>query len=721
MRCLIIDNYDSFTWNLADYVSQLFGVDPMVVRNDEYTWADLRLRGGFDAIIVSPGPGSVENDADFNISRQALEQNEIPVLGICLGLQGLAHIYGGEIVHAPTPFHGRVSIVKHAGSELFEDIPSQFEAVRYHSLMVSPESIPQSLRVIAHTEPDIVMGLEHTQYPKWGVQFHPESILSEYGKQIIINFGRLAERYAKERSQKHGKSFYSLAKDVMEEGRFIKKKKQKLLAKNFFCERNAEDIFLELFSEAKHSFWLDSQSGSSSGSRYSFMGAVDEKDVIRYHVDPNVAEQEFGQYFLGKMENELESLVIDADDVVPFDFRGGYVGFMTYEMKAVFGAPVSHRNNIPDAVWMYAKRFVVFDHVEQIVWVSAIGEEGDAGESEWIEQVSQRILDVKRCTVPRKSMHFPAVEVALNHNRKMYLDAIARCKAYIKDGESYEICLTNLFSLEAKLDPLMLYRFMREDNAAPFGAYIRSGDDYVLSTSPERFLKVDPNGRIQTKPIKGTSRRSDDPEMDKDIIWRLKSSQKERAENLMIVDLMRNDLARVSVPGSVSVPKLMDVESYKTVHQLVSTVESMLKPECSLVDLLKAVYPGGSITGAPKLRSMEIIDRLEAAPRGIYCGSIGYLGFNRVADLNIAIRSLSYDGKTTRFGAGGAITFLSTPEDEFDEVLLKAESVMRPIWHYFGDGHSQLSYKLSGSKLIIYDAEADSYSEATDKAALLDP
>lgn len=392
---------------------------------------------------------------------------------------------------------------------------------------------------------------------------------------------------------------------------------------------------------------------------------------------------------------------------------------MTYEMKAVFGAPVSHGNNIPDAVWMHVKRFIVFDHLEKKVWVAAIGEANDPLVREWIELVSKRVLNLKDRLNVRGSMHLAEVELTLNHNRKMYLEAITKCKSRIKDGESYEICLTNLLSLEAKLDPVMLYRFMREDNAAPFGAFIRSGDDYVLSTSPERFLKADPAGQIQTKPIKGTSRRSNDPALDQGIIRALKSSQKERAENLMIVDLMRNDLARVSVPGSVVVPKLMDVESYKTVHQLVSTVESKLKPECSLMDLLKAVYPGGSITGAPKLRSMEIIDGLEAAPRGVYCGSIGYLGFNRVADLNIAIRSLSYDGKSVEFGAGGAITFLSTPEDEFDEVLLKAESVMRPIWHYLGNGDSRLKYELSGNKIILRQERVHSSDDLNEKMELL--
>jgi para-aminobenzoate synthetase len=242
---------------------------------------------------------------------------------------------------------------------------------------------------------------------------------------------------------------------------------------------------------------------------------------------------------------------------------------------------------------------------------------------------------------------------------------------------------------------------MRRGNAAPFGAFLRGRGVAVLSTSPERFLRVDRAGRVQTKPIKGTARRSDDPQLDARYARELAESVKDRAENLMIVDLMRNDLNRVSVAGTVEVPELRVVESYRTVHQLVSTVESQLRPDCSLVDLLRATFPGGSISGAPKKRTMEIIDRLERSPRGVYCGSIGYLGYNRVADLNIGIRTLSYDGATVAFGAGGAITYLSEREAEFEEVLLKAEAVLRPVWRYLGDGSDRFAYELEAGCLRL--------------------
>lgn len=302
-------------------------------------------------------------------------------------------------------------------------------------------------------------------------------------------------------------------------------------------------------------------------------------------------------------------------------------------------------------------RFLVFDHRTGDVWLVALAKpEKRASALDWIDQTSQTLKSLRHVTRMPRALGMSDISVAMDFGRAEYLAAVRSCKKKIVDGESYEICLTNGFVAEVELDPVELYSVMRRGNPAPFGAFIKVGKHSILSTSPERFVKVDPRGTIQTKPIKGTCARSDDADTDRNNASCLATSEKDRAENLMIVDLMRNDLARVSIPGSVRVPKLMAIESFKTVHQMVSTVESMMKPECSLVDLLHAVFPGGSVTGTPKLRTMEIIDGLERSPRGVYCGAIGYLGYGRIADLNIAIRTVCYDGAAIKFGAGGAIT-----------------------------------------------------------------
>jgi len=709
MRCLIIDNYDSFTWNLADYVAQVFGSEPLVIRNDQYTWREILARESFGCIVISPGPGTVTNPNDVHISKDALEQTDIPVLGVCLGHQGLAYFLGGEIKHAPVPFHGRISTIHHDGSRLFDGLPPSFDAVRYHSLIVCPESLPDQLIVTARTECGLIMGLRHVSHPKWGVQFHPESILTSHGMRIISNFRDEAYRYAGK--EVLARCLHSSASKVLARAaptdRIRGGHARTGMQRQAFTRRltgydlDPWNVFLSLYADWNNCFWLDSQSVGLDTARFSFMGCAVEGSVLKYDATDSTSELDLVEY-LAALEAQLEQTVVRCACELPFEFRGGYVGYMSYEMKAAFGAATTHRMENPAAAWLHIDQFVAFDHQSGDVWLVAIAEPDEsAGALDWIDKTSETLKSLPHLVRTPPVRDARTLSVTMDFGRAEYLAAIQHCKKMIVDGESYEICLTNHFEVELQLDPVDLYMVMRRDNPAPFGAFIRVGTFCILSTSPERFLKVNSTGAVQTKPIKGTWARSDDPNIDRRNASQLASSEKDRAENLMIVDLMRNDLARVSVPGSVRVAKLMDVESFKTVHQLVSTVESMMKQECSLVDLLRSVFPGGSITGAPKLRTMEIIDGLERSPRGVYCGAIGYLGYNRIADLNIAIRTLCYDGTTIKFGAGGAITYLSDPGSEFDEMLLKAEAVLRPIWHYVNRSGTPFECQLRDRTLCL--------------------
>ncbi|HET7863027.1 MAG TPA: aminodeoxychorismate synthase component I [Burkholderiaceae bacterium] len=695
MRCLVVDNYDSFTWNLADYVAQTFGAEPLVVRNDEGTWEQVLARGPFEAIVVSPGPGSVTNPADFNLSRNALEQDEVPVLGVCLGFQGLAYVYGGTIRHAPVPFHGRRSTICHDGDDLFAGLPPEFEAVRYHSLVVASETLPPSLHVTARTRCGLLMGLRHATLPKWGIQFHPESILTEHGLQMIANFRDLARRHTGLTPPRVAAPRQAPATA----GRT--RATRRVLVRALAGMPAPEAVFLALFARERHAFWLDSQTLRDGLARYSFMGCAGAGDVLQHRVG-TLPSQAADSAYLQALDQALEAPQVVGGDELPFEFRGGYVGYMGYEMKSAFGARTSHASTVPDSLWIRADRFVAFDQAEGRAWLVAVADDAGRPDAEaWLDTTAQRIAAVRPAEPVPAGLGVDAVQVRLDLGRDDYLAATDRCKELIVDGESYEICLTNGFTIDAAVDPVQLYRVMRRENAAPFGALIHSGDTWVLSTSPERLLKVTADGCVQAKPIKGTCARSPDPRADREAAERLAASEKDQAENLMIVDLMRNDLGHVSVPGSVHVPKLMAIESFQTVHHMVSTVASRLKPDCTLVDLLHAAFPGGSISGAPKVRTLEIIDQLEPGARGVYCGAIGYLGYNRIADLNVAIRTVSYNGRRLRFGAGGAITFLSDPQGEFDEMLLKAEAVLRPIWHYLGRADSPLRYRLTGVRLSL--------------------
>ncbi|MEA2247978.1 MAG: para-aminobenzoate synthetase, partial [Solirubrobacteraceae bacterium] len=260
-----------------------------------------------------------------------------------------------------------------------------------------------------------------------------------------------------------------------------------------------------------------------------------------------------------------------------------------------------------------------------------------------------------------------------------YLANIEACRREIVEGETYEVCLTTELRSTATVDPWAAYRALRARNPAPFAAFLRLGEVSVLSSSPERFLRVDRARQIESKPIKGTSARSDDPAVDARSRDMLRSSADFRAENLMIADLVRNDLGRVCELGSVHVPGLMVVESHATVHQLVSVVRGTLREDVATLGAVRASFPGGSMTGAPKLRTMEIIDEIEGRPRGVYSGALGYLSVNGTADLNIVIRTLVATPDGMSIGSGGAILVGADAEAEHAEMLLKAHAVLDAI------------------------------------------
>ncbi|HUA20556.1 MAG TPA: aminodeoxychorismate synthase component I [Bryobacteraceae bacterium] len=637
MPALIIDNYDSFTYNLVHAVAEITTCAPIVVRNDELNWDEVQ-RLDIDAVIISPGPGRPDNPRDFGMSARLIAEATVPLLGVCLGHQGIAQHFGGSVVRAAEPVHGRGAEIFHDGDELFAGVPNPFTAIRYHSLLVD-ESLPDCLRKIAWTPDGLIMALRHVERPIWGVQFHPESICTEYGTTILRNFLKAPKR----------SSQYAVRSTPASRSRMKMQARQRQLTVA------PETLFRGLFSHQRHAFWLDS-SLVTPHSRFSFMGASGE--VLRHDC--------LAGGFFEHMEQLLESEVHAPP--LPFDFTGGYVGYLGYELKAECGSPNLHRSSLPDAFLLRVDQFLAIDHSENAVWL--VGRD-----AEWLDETEQRIRALQDGSTGPWFCPAPSCELGIS--RDEYLRLIAECRSRIAAGESYEICLTNQLRVATDIPALAYYEVLRRQNPAPHSAYLQFGEIQVACSSPERFLRVDPVGNVESRPIKGTIRRGATEQEDAQFRAALAASEKNRAENLMIVDLARNDLGRVCRFGSVHVPRMMEVESYATVHQLVSTISGRLNADASAVDCLRAAFPGGSMTGAPKLRTLEILDELEPEARGIYSGSIGYLGFNGATDLNIVIRTAVFHAGVASIGVGGAITFQSNPEEEWDEMLLKAQALLR--------------------------------------------
>ena len=667
MRTLLIDNYDSFTYNLFHLLGEAGGDEPIVVRNDELPWEQLAALP-VDNIVISPGPGRPEHARDVGVTLDALQHATVPVLGVCLGHQALAHVTGGAVDHAPEVMHGRLSAIEHDEHGLFEGLPQGFAAVRYHSLAVG--AVPAELRVTAWTADHVVMGLEHRSRPLWGVQFHPESISTEHGRALVRNFRDLTRAHRRSRSGAPARSRRA-AQGVRLHHRALE------------TWSEPEAAFAALYGEREHAVWLDSARAEPGLARFSYIGAPDGPlgQVVRYDVatgtlaiERDGGREERQESVFDYCERELARLRADAPDL-PFDFTCGFAGYLGYELKAECGGELVHRSPLPDAALVLCDRLVAFDHDQRRVHLLALG---DDGAGEWLA-AAERALEGLVAPPPATPPARGATSFAAREGRGAYLANIAACKHEIFEGETYEACLTTQLHGDGEIDPLAAYRALRARNPAPHAALLRLGDVSVLSSSPERFLRIDRERVVESKPIKGTAPRAAHPAEDAYRAEALRADDKSRAENLMIVDLVRNDLGRVCALGTVEVPALMAVESYATVHQLVTTVRGRLRDDATAIDCIRAAFPGGSMTGAPKLRTMEILDRLEGGPRGVYSGALGFLSVNGAADLSIVIRTLVASPHGLQIGSGGAIVAASDPDAEHDEMLLKARAVLEAV------------------------------------------
>lgn len=751
LNLLLIDYYDSFTYNLVHMLTKLCRKPPVVLTADcAESWAELIQQTNMtsiDGIILSPGPGNPVSVPP--LGADIIRNNpQLPILGVCLGHQILGHVYGANVALAPLPIHGQVRPVRVVETDaLWQNIPSLVDVTRYHSLCVT--DLPPELKITAVSSDDddeLVMGLRHQDNPHYGVQFHPESIGTPCGKDLLRNFCHIVANH-KNISSLYSDVQYSLKNSLPirhEENEIILSERdvgrEVMICKLPSGPAEPEDVMKEFLVDDEFSFWLDSSDIrahpsisilGSSRDRIEYWGKEKpphrqgvhhwrDKKVERF---PEIDILSYMQQQYRAITDSVSIVSIDSNGEIhwkeeseaelnlPFRFRGGHVGYLGYEVRhdtVRFLEEQDHgrhvaghitpdvSSNIPTAAFLTADRSFVYDHSAKCWYLVGTSSSSFSREEVlmWMKDMFIRFQDWTPYNdlYPRDSSG-PAIPTSLfqaHRPQSTYNRNFRQCIDHIRQGDSYELCLTNQLQAEVSpdLEPFQLYRRLRRGNPAPYGAFFHWNETFsICCSSPERFLSVtrdSGNFQVETKPIKGTIARAlpvittEQKEADQARAQKLQTSVKDRAENLMIVDLLRNDFSRVC--NDVHVAKLMEIESFATVHQMVSTIRGTLQKDRSIIDLLKACFPGGSMTGAPKRRTMEILDELEEGqPRGPYSGCLGYISWNGCMDMNIVIRTAVVEGSKVTIGSGGAITALSEQTDEYNELMLKASAVVHAV------------------------------------------
>lgn len=657
---LMIDNYDSFVYNLYAYLREL-GEEVLVVRNDRISLKEIEklLRDGLDGILISPGPKS---PADCGISCQVVERfaGRVPILGVCLGHQVIGHVYGAAVEKGTCPMHGKVSAVTNNGTGLFAGLPLAFSVTRYHSLVVSEKSFPEVLKVDARTDDGVIMAISHKTLPVYGVQFHPEAVLTEYGHELLHNFVKICEEWKTRKKKESGRN------------RIKKLEPYRPLAELF-----------EIFKEEDQAVFLDSSLQNELG-QFSIIGRkpyLTLRKEKKLYVNGEAADETLESFLKRYLAENRE------ENPTALPMISGAIGYFTYDYgrrkEGISSRFPDEQELIPEAVWNFYDNYLIEDHSAKEVFLVAGGRTcpAEQGLSElealigaW-EQGRDPLHEEQEDGIQTEGF---SVEVKADSTEEEYLKAVEDMKHYIVEGDIYITNLTRQLVLKSKKEPYETFLKLRRINPSPFGGYFQYGDFQVVSASPERFLKMK-KGYIETRPIKGTRKRGATKEEDEALRKELVDSGKDRSELLMIVDLERNDLSRVCEKNTVKVPELFAIEEYATVFHLVSTITGTLQKDRDVMDLIGAAFPGGSITGAPKIRSMEIIDELERGRRGLYTGSMGYLTLDGCLDLNIVIRTLVYKDGSYHLGVGGGITCESEPEFEYEETWQKARALVEAL------------------------------------------
>ncbi|MDR3540053.1 MAG: aminodeoxychorismate synthase component I [Desulfosporosinus sp.] len=666
----LLDNYDSFTYNLYQYFGEL-GEDIIVKRQDACTIKDIEEMHP-DLIVISPGP-CTPSESPLSLAVIEHFMGRIPILGVCLGHQAIGQFFGGKVVRAKRPIHGKTVPVHHDQQGVFSDLVNPLEVTRYHSLILERSTLPEVLMITAEATDGEIMGIRHKTLPIEGIQFHPEAILTQSGHQLLKNALYNAKMWHRRNSP------------------------SQWVIKPLSVSTPPYHLF-QAFKEEPSPFFLDSGNDYKELGGYSYFGSSPFLEATAYSSQlelfwPNRLHREI----ISLEKSECFDFLDDAHSKYlvhhsPFPFSGGAVGFLSYDLKnEIESLPNSAENDLKLPLWRFAwyDGIVIYDHLQRKYWITACGiDENGTCHSELAHARIERLEQLLYSFVPEQlseredlddltTQPHSAINPSVSHEQ--YLADLKRVIDYIYAGDIYQANLTQRFSMAWEGDAWQLYSQLHRQNPSPFAAFLPYADFQVLCSSPERFIQIMPDGKIETRPIKGTRPRGDSPSEDQVQAAELQNSPKDRAELTMIIDLERNDLGRICEFGTVKVRDLIALEKYPTVWHLASTITGQLLKGLKPSDIIQAVFPGGSITGAPKIRAMEIIEEMEPYKRGLYTGSIGYMGFDGAWDLNIVIRTIFLKDGQAFINVGGGIVADSIPESEYYETLDKAKALFRVL------------------------------------------
>ena len=597
-----------------------------------------------------------------------LAHPELPVLAIGSGYQQLASSYGHDTLAPAQPVYGQPVAHHHTATGILSGVTNPVELISYHAWRLNAMD-PERFDIVAVDDAQAVLVYRVKGTNHWGLHCDPAALQSTAGAQILQHFLALAP---------------TSSSDSSEPLPIPAAQRIPVFTRQVAGQLDTEGTFGVLQQHATAAFWLDSAAAHLGQGQTTIMGTNSGalSQTIRWDVATNrldIAQDGQQTTITANVLDYLQEHRWTPEQSLEVEgFTGGWVGYLGYEAKqaTMTGHTNVHQAATPDAYWIKPQAFVRYDHRGHLTTLVAYGDEA------LLDALQAALVFGSREHSQPKQHH--SISGRWRLTAQEYQQRAADIQTLLNDGEAAGICLTDTYQLEDYSgDALALYSRLRVNNPAPYAGYLRFNtfDDEleILCASPEKFLKVDRDGRVESKPIKGTVARSNEPDLDAQIAQQMAEDPKIQSENLMITDLLRDDLAKVTQPGSVAVPKLMAVESFATVHQLVTTVTGRLRQHIPVVEAVKAVFPGGSMTGAPKRFSVETLEQFETGPRGIYSGAMGWLGDDNTAELNVVIRSMIINAGQLSIGAGGAVVVDSDPVAEELEKHLKAQALMDSI------------------------------------------